>query len=293
MIGVAAGQRAAPLKSSARPTVRAALAESGLEAIDATVLLGHVVGRNRAWLVAHGDDALPPDEAQAFAALAQRRREGEPVAYLTGQREFWGLPLVVSPAVLIPRPETEVLVELALSRIAVEADARVLDLGTGSGAIALAIAHERRRARVLAIDASTEALAVAFGNAERLGLSNVEFACTDWYAAIPEAWRATRFDLIASNPPYIAAGDTHLVQGDLRFEPRAALTPEGDGLSALRAIVDGARTHLVAGGTLVVEHGFDQREAVRDLFDAAGFVEIVVVSDLAGVPRVVAGRSPA
>ena len=278
-------------------TVRRALAQSGLVPIDAQVLLGHVLGRNRAWLAAHADEPLSRADAAAFAALARRRRDGEPVAYLTGTREFWGLTLVVSPAVLIPRPETETLVELALARLPEDRGTRVLDLGTGSGAIALAIAHSRPQARVLAIDASPDALAVARENALRLGLGNVEFLQSDWYGALPAsgpgAWATGGpFDLIAANPPYVVAGDPHLDDGDLRFEPVGALSPGGDGLDALRTIVAGAPGRLVPGGTLVVEHGYDQSEAVRELFAAAGFVRIVAARDIAGTPRVVAGETP-
>ncbi len=272
---------------SGTPTIGRALAGSGLVPVDAQVLLAHVLGRDRAWLAAHAADTLPRNAADAFFALAKRRRDGEPVAYLTGVREFWGLRLAVSPAVLIPRPETEALIELALARLPADRDAAVLDLGTGSGAIALALAHERPRARVVATDASDAALAVARGNAHRLGIPNVEFLKTSWYDGAP----TTRFDLIAANPPYVDADDPHLAEGDLRFEPRAALVPPGDGLAALRTIVAGAPAHLSPGGTLVVEHGYDQQDAVRALFVAAGFVDIVSARDLAGIPRVAAGRA--
>ena len=269
-------------------TVRRALAQSGLVPVDGEVLLAHVLGRNRAWLAAHRDEAIDANEAAAFAVLARRRRDGEPVAYLTGMREFWGLPLAVSPAVLIPRPETETLVELALARLAPDVETRVLDLGTGSGAIALALAHERPRARVLATDVSAEALALARDNAQRLGLANVEFVVSDWYAEVPREWHGAPFDLIASNPPYVVAGDPHLGEGDLRFEPGQALSPGGDALFALRTIVDGARERLAAGGTLVVEHGYDQAEATRALFTAAGYVDVVGARDIAGIPRAMA-----
>jgi release factor glutamine methyltransferase len=252
-----------------------------------------VLGRNRAWLAAHADATLSRGDAATFAALVRRRRDGEPVAYLTGIREFWGLPLVVSPAVLIPRPETETLVELALARLPADRATRVLDLGTGSGAIALAIAHARPRAQVLATDASAAALAVARENARRLGLGNVEFLQSDWYAGVPsptEGHAGATFDLIVANPPYVVAGDPHLDAGDLRFEPVIALTPGGDGLDALRTIVAGATCRLVAGGTLAVEHGYDQSDAVRELFAAAGFVHVVAVCDIAGVARVAAGE---
>jgi release factor glutamine methyltransferase len=269
--------------------IRRALAQSGLVPIDAQVLMGHVLGRNRAWLAAHGDDALAPADAAAFFTLARRRRDGEPIAYLTGVREFWGLPLEVSPAVLIPRPETETLVEVVLARLPADREVRVLDLGTGSGAIALAIAHERPRARVLATDVSADALRIARANAERLRIANVEWVASDWYASLPQAWGDAPFDAIASNPPYVAGGDPHLDEGDVRYEPAGALSPGGDGLDALRAIVDGARSRLARGGVLAVEHGYDQSAAVRELFVAAGFVDIIAARDLAGIPRVIAG----
>ena len=270
------------------PTVRQALARSGLVPVDAQVLLSHALGRDRAWLAAHRDDALPPGQADAFFMLAQRRRAGEPVAYLTGVREFWGLPLRVTPAVLIPRPETETLVELALEWLPRAGAPRVLDLGTGSGAIALAIARERPDAQVLATDASPEALAVALDNRDRLGIRNATFAESDWYAAVVDA----TFDLVVSNPPYVALADPHLGEGDLRFEPASALVSGVDGLAALRGIVAGARAHLAPGGALAVEHGYDQSERVQALFREAGFTGIVVRRDLAGIARVVAGRAP-
>ena len=269
-------------------TVSRALAQSGLVPLDAQVLLAHVLARDRGWLVAHGDEPLTHEQEAAFFALAKRRRDGEPVAYLTGLREFWGLLLRVTSAVLIPRPETESLVELALLRIPVDRESRVLDLGTGSGAIALALAHERPRARILATDISTEALAVARDNARRLGIANVEFARADWYAGLPDMWRDVAFDLIVANPPYVAMNDPHLREGDVRFEPAAALVSGVDGMAAIRQIVAGARAHLAPGGTLAVEHGYDQSERVRELFSAAGFSGIVTAKDLAGIPRVAA-----
>jgi release factor glutamine methyltransferase len=274
------------------PTVSAALAQSGLVPLDAQVLLAHVVGRDRAWLVAHGADALAREQWTAFMALALRRQDGEPVAYLTGTREFWGLRLRVTPEVMIPRPETETLVEVALARLPTDRDLRVLDLGTGSGAIALAIAHERPRAHVLATDVSSDALDVARDNANALGLSNVEFVKSDWYERVPCEWQGGAFDLVASNPPYIAAADPHLDEGDVRFEPERSLTPGGDGLGAIRRIVAGASERLIAGGTLAVEHGYDQSEAVREMLVAAGFADVVAQRDLAGIHRVAAGVAP-
>ena len=269
-------------------TVRRALAQSGLVPIDAQVLLAHVVGADRTWLVAHATDPLPAALADAFFALAKRRRDGEPVAYLTGRREFHGLDLVVTPAVLIPRPETETLVDAVLARLASDRPLRVVDLGTGSGAIALALASARPLATVLATDVSDEALGVARDNAVRLGIANVSFARGDWYDALGDD--RGPFDAIVSNPPYVAEGDAHLGEGDLRHEPRVALTPDGDGLDALRAIVAGAGSRLSNGGILAVEHGFDQSGAVRDLFVEAGLEAVEAWRDLAGIPRVVSGR---
>jgi release factor glutamine methyltransferase len=273
-------------------TISGALAQSGLVPLDAQVLLAHLIGKDRAWLVAHGGDALTPEQWGAFIALARRRRDGEPVAYLTGTREFWGLTLRVTPDVLIPRPETETLVELALARLPADRDLRVLDLGTGSGAIALALAHERARAQVLATDVSSDALDVARDNASALGLGNVEFVKSDWYDRVPAEWQGGAFDLIASNPPYVAAADPHLAQGDVRFEPERSLTPGGDGLGAIRKIVAGSRERLVPCGTLAVEHGFDQSDAVGAMLADAGFSGIVAQRDLAGIPRVAAGIAP-
>ena len=269
-------------------TVRRALAQSGLVPLDAQVLLAHVVGADRAWLVAHATDALPRAQADAFFALAKRRRDGEPVAYLTGHREFHGLDLAVTSDVLIPRPETETLVDAVLARLPDDRPLRVLDLGTGSGAIALAIASARPRASVVATDVSASALDVARGNASRLGLANVAFRRGDWYDALGDDREP--FDAIVSNPPYVAEGDAHLSEGDLRHEPRGALSPGGDGLDAIRAIVAGAPARLPDAGVLAVEHGFDQSDAVRDLFTEGGFAGIEAWRDLAGIPRVVVGR---
>jgi release factor glutamine methyltransferase len=270
------------------PTVRRMLAQSGLVPLDAKVLLAHVLGRDRAWLAAHATDVIDCQDAEHFLALAQRRRRGEPVAYLTGLREFWGLTLAVTPDVLIPRPETETLVEAALTRLPADRDVRLLDLGTGSGAIALALAHERPRASVTAIDASAAALDVARANAARLGLRNVTFVLSDWFAALPAD--AAPFDAIAANPPYVASGDPHLREGDLVHEPAAALGAGADGLSALRVIVAGAPARLARGGWLLLEHGYDQADAVAALLAAAGFGERTSLRDLSGVPRVAMGR---
>lgn len=267
-------------------TVARALAACSLVPVDAKILLGHVLGRDRAWLAAHAYDFLTAEQAKAFDALARRRREGEPVAYLTGRREFYGLDLEITPEVLIPRPETELLVDLALARIPDGVPARVLDLGTGSGAVALAIARERPHARVLGADSSPAAIALARRNAARHGIGNASFIESDWFEGLPRE----RFDVIAANPPYVAAGDPHLEEGDLRFEPPAALTADGDGLAAIRAIVALAPAYLAPRGFLLLEHGYDQAQAVQALLHEAGLVEVRSARDLAGIWRVTGAR---
>ncbi len=265
----------------------AAQALAGDEArLEAEVLLLHVLGQPRAWLYAHADDELPSPQHEGFERLVQRRRAGEPVAYLTGTREFWSLALRVTAATLIPRADTERLVELALERLPPATPLRVADLGTGSGAIALALASERPQVRVVATDASAAALAVARQNAELNKISNVEFAEGSWLTAAAQQ----RFDLIVSNPPYIAADDAHLQQGDLRFEPHSALAAGADGLDDIRLIVAAAGSHLQDGAWLLLEHGFDQGGAVRALLEAAGFANVATWQDLCGLDRVSGGR---
>jgi [protein release factor]-glutamine N5-methyltransferase (EC 2.1.1.-) len=257
-----------------------------IERIDAELLLLHVLGQSRTWLFLHEGDPMGDAKAAAFEALVARREAGEPVAYLTGHRGFWTLDLMVTPATLVPRPETELLVELALARIPMGAEVRVADLGTGSGAIALAIANERPRARVIATDASEAALAVARGNTHRNRIANVEFHHGNWFAPLA----GERFDLIVSNPPYIESGDPHLGEGDLRFEPASALASGKDGLDDLRVIVAEATSHLAPNGWLLVEHGWNQGEALRELFDAAGFTDVHTARDLEDRDRVTLGR---
>ncbi|HEU4845014.1 MAG TPA: peptide chain release factor N(5)-glutamine methyltransferase [Burkholderiaceae bacterium] len=256
-----------------------------LDAVDRRILLCHALGLSRVGLITQSERALTADEAQRLAALVQRRIDGEPVAYLIGQREFFGLPFEVSPAVLIPRPETELLVELALQRLPPQG--AVLDMGTGSGAIAVALAHGRPDAAVTALDVSADALAVARRNASANG-ANVTFMQSDWYGALGHE----RYDLIVSNPPYIASGDRHLGEGDLRFEPAGALTDHADGLSALRTIVAGAARHLAPQGWLLMEHGYDQSAAVQALLRAQGYTDVQSWADLAGIARVTGGRAP-
>jgi release factor glutamine methyltransferase len=264
-------------------TVAAVQAALPLDALENRILLCHALGMTRVGLITQSHRLLTAAEAAALDALLARRLHGEPIAYIVGKREFFGLDFAVTDAVLIPRPDTELLVELALDRLA--PGAALLDMGTGSGAIAVAIAHSRPDAVVTALDASVAALDVARANAAANGAS-VRFLHSDWYAALAGA----RFDLIASNPPYIASGDVHLAEGDLRFEPVAALTDHADGLSALRTIVAGGSAHLAPGGWLLLEHGYDQAAAVRALLAAQGYTDVQSWRDLAGIERVSGGR---
>jgi release factor glutamine methyltransferase len=255
-------------------------------ALDAELLVARVLGLSRAALAADPQRALAPGELTTLESLARRRLAGEPVAYLTGRREFWSLELEVTPDVLVPRPETELLVERTLAAIAGLTRPAVLDLGTGSGAVALAVASARADAVVTATDVSRAALAVAERNAARLGLGNLRFLAGDWYAPLG----AARFDAIASNPPYVAEGDPALEA--LRHEPRIALTAGGDGRAALAAIVAGAAAHLVPGGRLLLEHGTGQGAPVRGLLVDAGFGDVATWRDLAGHERVTEGARP-
>jgi release factor glutamine methyltransferase len=268
----------AELLTEARKTIPAA---------EARLLLGHVLGKSTAWLEAHRDDALAPEAAAQMSALAGRRAAGEPIAYLVGVREFYGRDFAVTPDVLIPRPETELLVDIVKAKVGAGGTAAVLDLGTGSGCLAITLALELGQAQVTAVDASPAALKVAQANAQRLGV-RVEFVESDWFAALP----SDRYDLIVANPPYVAAGDPHLAEGDLRFEPLDALTDHGDGLAAIRRIVAAAPDWLVPGGWLWLEHGYDQAAAVADLLRGAGFSTIEQHMDLAGIVRCSGARIP-
>ncbi len=259
----------------------------GLARIDAQLLLLHVLGRattDRAWLLAHDTDVLAPDASDRYQALCLRRAAGEPVAYLTGRKEFYGLALSVDARVLDPRPDTETLVDWALEVIAPLPAPRVVDLGTGSGAIALALQHQRPTARVLAVDASADALAVAQANAQRLALP-VQFAQADWLRGMEGL-----FDAIVSNPPYIAAADPHLAA--LTYEPLAALASGADGLDDIRTIVEQSPAHLTPGGWLLLEHGHDQADAVCTLLKARGFAQVQSRMDLAGIARCSGGQWP-
>ncbi len=253
---------------------------------DARVLLQSVLKVNHAYLIAHSDQSLIPIQIQNFQLLVTRRTNGEPIAYIIGEREFYSMKFKVKPAVLITRPETELLVDLALERIALDLPCKVLDLGTGSGAIAITIAKLRPLANVTAVDSSIEAIAVAKKNVKYLGVSNVCVIASDWFGE----FAGERFDLIVSNPPYVVIGDPHLSQGDLRFEPRLALVAGSDGLDCIRLIIASAVSHLAVGGWLLLEHGYDQAEMSKQLLEKAGFSDIFSCSDLAGVIRASGGR---
>jgi len=278
---------------STKPTLRETLQQAqqlGLERLDAQMLLLHALGRSphdRAWLIAHDSDPVPPEAVDRWQALVQRRQAGEPVAYLLGEKEFGGLNLRVDARVLVPRPDTELLVAWALDALPARGAVapRLLDLGTGSGAIALALATQRPATDITATDASADALAVAQANAKALGLS-IGFAQGSWLAAVPNQ----RFDVIVSNPPYIAEGDPHL--GALTHEPITALTSGSDGLDDIRTIVTQAPTALHAGGWLLLEHGHDQAAAVRALLRCAGFEQVSSRTDLAGIERCSGGCWP-
>lgn len=250
--------------------------------VDVEALALHVFQLRRAALMTRAADTPTPADIERFRACIERRHAGEPVAYITGRREFWSLDLAVSPATLIPRPETELLVEQALAHIPADAAHTVFDLGTGSGAIALAIANERPRARVIATDCSPDALAIATANAARLHLTNVEFHHGDWFAPLADR----RAHMIVSNPPYVSANDPHLTRGDVRFEPRAALVGGEDGLDAIRHIVATAPQYLTPNGWLLLEHGPDQAPAVSALLRQYGFVDDARHTDLLGHNRV-------
>ena len=256
---------------------------TGVDRLDAQLILAHVLAQSRSWVIAHDDAPLAASHADAVRTAFTRRAEGEPLAYLLGEKEFHGLLLQVDANVLVPRPDTEVLVDWALELLADVKAARVVDLGTGSGAIALAVKHGCPAATVLATDISPHALDVARGNAHRLVLA-VEFEAGSWWEAVANQ----RFNLVLSNPPYIAGGDSHLAA--LQHEPTLALTPGGDGLDALREIVGGAAPHMAPGAWLLLEHGYDQAEAVQALLRESGFEGIATRHDLAGQPRCTGGQ---
>jgi len=255
-------------------------------ALDAQVLLAHALGQSRTWLIAHARDSVSEDQLEIFNQLIERRANGEPIAYLTGEQEFWSLPLNVTVDTLIPRPETELLVELALEKLPRDRACRVADIGTGSGAIALAIASERNDCELLATDLSAAALAVARGNARRLNINNVEFLEGQDLQPLDQQ----TFDLIVSNPPYVSENDPHLSQGDVRFEQRTALAAGADGLDMIRLLVVEGLARLNNDGWLMLEHGYDQEQAIGELFEQAGYRNIECYRDLADLPRVTIGQ---
>ncbi|MBJ9976705.1 peptide chain release factor N(5)-glutamine methyltransferase [Pseudomonas sp. S75] len=263
------------------------LPDSPTERLDAELLLAAALGKSRSYLHTWPERIVSREAADTYDAWIERRRTGEPVAYILGQQGFWKLDLEVAPHTLIPRPDTELLVESALQRLPAQA-ARVLDLGTGSGAIALALASERPAWQVMAVDRIEQAVALAERNRQRLHLDNVQVRTSHWFDALD----GERFDLILSNPPYIAAHDPHLSAGDLRFEPSSALVAGHDGLDDLRLIVAQAPRYLLPGGWLMLEHGFDQASAVRALMQDSQFVEVASHRDLGGHERISLGRLP-
>jgi len=253
--------------------------------LDAEILLAHALKKNRTWLATWADKSLPDNEINSFNSLLERRKAGEPIAHITGSREFWSLDVKVTKDTLIPRPETELMVEKILSLYPQQNNIELLDLGTGSGAIALALASERPGWKITATDQSPSALDIARQNAQRLALNNINFQSGDWFEPVNNR----KFDIIASNPPYIPHTDPHLSQGDVRFEPRSALASGEDGLDAIRLICQQARTHLKPEAMLIIEHGFDQKSALRSIFMLSGYKNIQQDLDLAANPRLTHG----
>lgn len=284
------------LKSAAQ---RLQLAGSPSPRVDAEVLMEFATGRSRTWLYTWGDSECPTWEHARFDALIAARAQGQPVAYLTGEREFWGLPLATSPTTLIPRPDTETLVEAALARAGTPTG-RLLDLGTGTGAIALAFASEKPDWQVVGVDVRPEAVALAAHNARTLNITNATFLVSDWFSALRSSSPSesspgspspgSTFEIIVSNPPYIAADDPHLGQGDVRFEPRSALVAEADGMADLLHLITTAQAFLSPGGWLVLEHGYQQAPSVRQALKLAGYQSVESVQDMGGHERVTLGH---
>jgi release factor glutamine methyltransferase len=270
-----------------RTTVREALYQAGqhIGDVDARMLMQQALNASHAYLIVHSDQVLTSEQARKFQQFADRRALGEPIAYITGKREFYGMDFVVTPAVLIPRPETELLVDLALERISLNQPSRILDLGTGSGAVALAIATHRPLAFVTAVDISSEATTIARINTLQHDLENVRIIEADWFGGVT----GEAFDLIVTNPPYVARADPHLGRGDLRFEPSIALSGGEDGFACMWQIIAAASAYLVKDGTLLLEHGYDQAEACRKLLDISGYGSVFSRQDLGGVMRVSGG----
>lgn len=261
--------------------------QSDTPRIDAEVLMQHLLGQGIAWLISYGETSATAEHTKAFYALVEQREKGQPIAYLTGSRDFWTLSLDVNENVLIPRPDTETLVEAALYHLPNNAELNILDLGTGSGAIALSLAKERRQAKVTAAEYQQGALDVAKVNAVKNNIENVEFVLSDWFNNIDSQ---QRFDLIASNPPYVEPSDPHLDQGDLRFEPITALTAKENGFADIRNIIENAAKYLVADGVLIIEHGYNQAEGIARLFDKNGYTDIQLFKDINDLPRCTLGK---
>jgi release factor glutamine methyltransferase len=281
-------------------SIKELLSNTSLNKVDARVILGHLVGIHLSWpksaLISKDTDALPENLIQAWQVCERRRLDGEPVAYILGFKSFYNIDLQVAPSVLIPRPETELLVEIAIAHIQQISNiennhnnhTKILDLGTGSGAIALALAHNIPNAHITAVDVSLDALKIAQGNAQLLGLSDhSEFLHGSWFEPLQES---AQFDVIVSNPPYIKAGDPHLQEGDLRFEPTNALTDHEDGLSPYKIIFNQAKAHLAPNGLLLVEHGYDQSDTLKQLLASEGYQDIQVHFDLAGISRALSAK---
>ena len=279
-----------PNSLSIKAALQMASAQLKTEAsiFEVQLLLQYALGVNRAWLIAHEHDVLQPNIQVVFEALLNRRLVGEPIAYILGGREFYGLDLLVTPDTLIPRPDTETLVEAALAKILDNPNQSILDLGTGTGAIALAVAKHRPKVNVVAVDASAAALEVAKKNAASLAITNVRLMLSDWFDALA----GERFDLIVSNPPYIEQNDVHLTQGDVRFEPISALTSGADGLDDIRRIVADCLIYLKPQGWLMIEHGYNQADLVADLMAEAGLVSIQTIKDFGGNNRVTIAKNP-
>ena len=279
-----------PNSLSIKAALKMASAQLKTEAsvFEVQLLLQYALGVNRAWLIAHEHDVLQPNIQVVFEALLNRRLVGEPMAYIMGSREFYGLDLLVTPDTLIPRPDTETLVEAALAKILDNPNQSILDLGTGTGAIALAVAKHRPKVNVVAVDASAAALEVAKKNAATLAITNVRLMLSDWFDALA----GERFDLIVSNPPYIEQNDVHLTQGDVRFEPISALASGADGLDDIRHIVEHSLIHLKPQGWLLIEHGYNQADLVADLMAEAGLVSIETIKDFGGNNRVTIAKNP-
>ncbi len=277
------------------PTIKTALTEafSLLQSVnespllDAEVLLCKVLGKDRSYLRAWPDGELSPEQNQAYQVLVNARRQGKPIAYITGTREFWSRDFLVSPDVLIPRPDTELLIELSLVLIPTNQPCRIIDLGTGSGIIAITLAAERPDAQVIATDISPAAIQIAKTNAAKHNVGHIEFYQSNWFDSIP----AGKFDLIVSNPPYLAEDDEHLQQGDLRFEPKTALIANEEGLVDIRIIAETAITKLESGGYVIVEHGYDQGLTIRKMFISLGYNNVQTHEDLARLPRVTVGQN--